>query len=292
MGRLLQWQSPYFPASPYVGVSMPSMKSRGNGGFTLVELLAVIGIMAILAALSSMAISSLKGSGDFTANVYGTASYIEQARAYAMANNTYVYVGLTEVDASQSSSASPQTVATTTKGGRIAVVAMATKDGSRSYDLSDYTSWKGNFNNGSNLYQVSKPLIISGMHIYGTTGSTSANKIISNTIPSVGNAASTGYTMGFVSSAIDQTHLTFPLGSAYDAGQYNFFKVFYFDPQGSVRLQLPLNYTGAVLPPYLEIDFQPTHGNIVPSAPTAAKPGNCAAIQIDGLTGSVKVYRP
>ena len=42
----------------------------------------------------------------------------------------------------------------------------------------------------------------------------------------------------------------------------------------------------------MEIDFQPTHGTVVPPAPTNQDVGNNAVIQIAPTTGAIRVYRP
>lgn len=64
--------------------------SKTVSGFTLVELLAVIVIMSFVAVLAS---SVLRGSGNMNQAVLGISLSLEQARAHAMANNTYVWVG-------------------------------------------------------------------------------------------------------------------------------------------------------------------------------------------------------
>ena len=69
----------------------------------------------------------------------------------------------------------------------------------------------------------------------------------------------------------------------------NFTKVIEFDPEGEVLYQGAVNAGGTV--PELEIGLQPVHGNNGGAAPAAPK-GNDAAIQIDGTTGAVTIYRP
>src|SRR5438094_790665 len=77
--------------------------------FSLVELLVVIGIMVLLAALMAPAFTSIKFAGDVTSGSYIVKGVLEQARTYAMTNNTYTWVGFFEEDASQSST-NPATV--------------------------------------------------------------------------------------------------------------------------------------------------------------------------------------
>ncbi len=68
--------------------------SRTKRAFTLVELLTVICIMTLLTLLSLPAIVSLSNARHFEQSVLSVASLLEQSHAYAVANNTYVYVGI------------------------------------------------------------------------------------------------------------------------------------------------------------------------------------------------------
>ena len=130
--------------------------------FSLIELLIVIAIIAVMAALASST-GFMKSGGDFTKAAYDISGVLDQARAYAMANNTYVFVGIGEFDASQSSSKSPQSQGT----GRVAIAAVATKDGTCNYPLSGNVSspaWT-NYNNGANFVPVGKLLYFDNLHI-------------------------------------------------------------------------------------------------------------------------------
>src|SRR5438067_7295485 len=71
-------------------------RRRLTSGFTLIELLVVIGIAILVTALLTPAFTSLKSAGDVTSAAYTIKGVLEQARTYAMANNTYTWVGFYE----------------------------------------------------------------------------------------------------------------------------------------------------------------------------------------------------
>jgi prepilin-type N-terminal cleavage/methylation domain-containing protein len=73
---------------------------RDEDGFTLLELLIVIGIIAILVLLVRPAFTTITNGTNASSAIYGIKGALENARAYAKANHTYVFVGLSEVDSS------------------------------------------------------------------------------------------------------------------------------------------------------------------------------------------------
>src|SRR5438067_885741 len=101
-----------------------------QSGFSLMELALAIAIMVIVAAFIAPAFTTLKSATDVTSAAYNIGGLLEQARAYAMANSTYVWVGFEEVDVSQDSSVKPQAIGI----GRLAIAIVAYKDGTRGYD--------------------------------------------------------------------------------------------------------------------------------------------------------------
>src|SRR6187399_3148446 len=62
-------------------------------GFTLVELLIVVGIIALLLVLIAPAFTYIKGGTDVTSAAYTIKGVLHTARTYAKANNTYAWVG-------------------------------------------------------------------------------------------------------------------------------------------------------------------------------------------------------
>jgi prepilin-type N-terminal cleavage/methylation domain-containing protein len=63
--------------------------------FTLVEMLTVTFVIAILATIAIPSISGLSNEGNMNQAIGGISSLLEEARAYAMGHNTYVWVGFT-----------------------------------------------------------------------------------------------------------------------------------------------------------------------------------------------------
>lgn len=76
-------------ASPARTLDLISSKK----GFTLIELLCVMAIIGLMLVIVVPATGSLKGSGSVNDASLNIALILEQARSYAMANNTYVWVG-------------------------------------------------------------------------------------------------------------------------------------------------------------------------------------------------------
>src|ERR1051325_2962703 len=62
-------------------------------GFTLLELLIVVGVIGLLMALVAPAFTTIKGGGDVTSAAYAVKNVLDTARTYAKTNNTYTWVG-------------------------------------------------------------------------------------------------------------------------------------------------------------------------------------------------------
>src|SRR5881392_2547143 len=94
-------------------------------GFTLFELLIVVGIIGLLMVLIAPAFTTIKGGTDVTSAAYTIKGVLDTARTYSKANNTYTWVGFFEEDASLSS-----TNPATPGNGRVVISIVASKDGS------------------------------------------------------------------------------------------------------------------------------------------------------------------
>jgi Tfp pilus assembly protein FimT len=268
-----------------------SQRERASA-FTLLELLIVIGIIALLMVLIVPAFTSMKTGSDFTSAVYGIQSFLENARTYAKANHTYVFVGFAEVDSSVDPSVSPQVTTGATPYGRVAIAVVASKDGTRQFDWATSnqgSDWTANYSNGANLTAVGKLQRYENLHFLVDFPSwTPAAHPSSN----MARYQPTGapYALGNATST-SVTPFTWPLGSPLSSGyQYRFDRVIYFDPTGTARIATSNN--ADAIAQLMEIDLQPTHGTLVPAVPTNQDVGNHAAIQLAPMSGEVRAYRP
>ena len=255
--------------------SLTSAERGRSGGFTLLELLIVVGIIGLLLVLIAPAFNNIKGGTDVTSAAYTMKGVLDTARTYAKTNNTYTWVGFKEVDVSQDSSVSPQLSGT----GRVAMAIVASKDGTRGYDITSNplpipSAWT-NYNNGANLLAVGKLQYLNNVHLAGALA-TAGNMARPN-------VSSNNYIIGLAPNSV--TPFDWPLGSALNGGQYSFQKVINFDPQGVARIQYSNNTD--TISPYTEVGLQQTHGTTVDT-----NNPNVVAIQLSGVGGSVTIYRP
>src|SRR6476646_2498274 len=117
--------------SPTSNVRLPAAAERGTKsvrGFTLLELLIVVGIIGLLLVLMAPAFTTIKGGTDVASAAYTIKGVLATARTYAKANNTYTWVGFFEEDGSISS-----TNPATQGNGRVVVSIVASKDGTEVY---------------------------------------------------------------------------------------------------------------------------------------------------------------
>ena len=233
-------------------------------GFSLVEILVVVSIASILSVLATVGMQNVLGSA-YSNETSDLANTLVHARTYAMANNTYVFVGIEEVDASQLTTG-VQT-AGTGHYGRVGVTVVASNDGTQGY--------------ASGLTVVSPLRHFDNLHLTPSSGVPSAN-LPNNTTTGAGATYN-------VASTPSATTFTWPLSGT---AQYSFGSssgtVIQFDPQGEAQIITPTNTTASQsILQWIEIDLVPTHGTS--TLGTTSK--NPATILIDGASGSVALYR-
>src|SRR5207249_8712442 len=109
------------------GFTLPKQRERVSA-FTLIELLVVIGIIGLLLVLMAPAFTYIKGGTDVASAAYTIQGALDTARTYAMANNTYTWVGFFEED--EPPPAGPSAIPGI---GRVVMSIVASKDGTMLY---------------------------------------------------------------------------------------------------------------------------------------------------------------
>lgn len=256
---------------------MPAPLSKPHSpAFTMVEILAALAIGTVMLCLAVPALNSIQRGGAAARATYDIAGIIENARSYAAANNTYVFVGFDEIQSRDKNC--------------IAVAVVSSKDGTRGYDVNEYNgadgtgenTWSARYSNGANLTVVTKLRRFENLHLAEfdpppATGSMARP------------AVSGDYSLGSP-QCVAQTSFSWPLGNPLESGEYQFQKVINFDPQGTARIKSVNN--GDSIPQWMELDLQPTQGSVIPPVPADQNKGNQAVIQINGITGETHVYQP
>ena len=253
--------------------------------FSLVELLFVMAFVALLLVLLVPAFTTMSTGSTVTSMANSIKSAFENARTYAKANNTYVFVGIGEFDASR------DPVGAQVGGvGRVAIAAVASKDGTRHYAYTDTNQgddWTATYNNGANLMAIGKLQVYENLHFSGVNFPSWTPTNHPNSNLARYQTSSATYNIGTSTSV---TGFTWPLGSPPDGGQYKFTTVINFDPRGVARVATQTNADEVT--DLMEIDFQQAHGTAAPALPTNQDVGNHFVIQIDAPTGAVRLYRP
>lgn len=243
-------------------------------------------------ALVTPAFTSLKGAGDVTSAAYTIKGVLEQARTFATANNTYVWVGFYEEDGSV-----PSATPTATPGtGRLVMSVVASTDGTSLYGSNTGTI------DPTRLIQIGKLIKINNVHLpLFAIGSGTGDTF--DTRPAIQYDPTAGYNysrFGELNAATPNTapyttpyDFQYPVGNPVPTAQYTFNKLLQFNPRGESRV----NGNTYDVRRIVEIGLIQTHGNAVPTptsgagTSTATYGGNVAAIQIVGFGSDIKIYR-
>jgi prepilin-type N-terminal cleavage/methylation domain-containing protein len=276
-----------------VDLSSLSRRERANA-FTLLELLIVIGIVAVLLVLMAPAFTTIKSGGDVTSAAYTIKGVLDTARTYAKANNTYAWVGFYEENVSNPSSPNtdPPPV------GRLIMSIVASKDGTNIYG-----SGTGAID-PTKLTQVGKLIKIENIHLplFAVCTSNCTGDTF-DTRPAVQNDPTAGYNysrFGELNAPQPNTapyttpyNFQYPVGNPAPAPQYTFSKILQFSARGESRV----NGNSYDIRPVVEIGLLQTHGTATPvpvsggGTSNVVFSGNVAAVQINGFAGDVKIYR-
>ncbi len=204
-----------------------------RAGFSLIELMAAIALIVVLAAMGAPSmLNPRSGVAVMDRSVSNLSLLLEQARTYAMANNTYVWVGFS----------------TDTVKNTVTVAAMAGVSGASS-----------DINAAASLRAISKPQVFENVELCSINATALSRETAVDLIGATGSGT------------------TFRRNAA--NGTVSFGNLIQFGPAGDVRIP------GGSVSRWLELGLQPLHG-------TKADTANIAAVQVGGLTGQVRVYRP
>jgi prepilin-type N-terminal cleavage/methylation domain-containing protein len=261
--------------SPITNRQSLSQRER-TSAFTLLELLIVIGIIAVLLVLIAPAFTTIKSGGDVTSAAYTIKGALDTARTYAKANNTYTWVGFYE-EGTTATTPTNNNPAYPGKG-RVLLAIVSSKDGTKIFDNSDPAAALP----PNRIKQIGKLVKIEGIHLtdLGNPSPTPNPTPIQDTLLA---RPFTPYTEGspfdhfnrISSDSADTTLFTFA------AQNYTFYKTVRFNPRGEANINstYALKHLG-------EIGIKPTHGNVVD-----INNPNAVAIQFTAISGDVKIYR-
>ena len=266
-------------------VKMP----KNHKAFTLVELLVVIAIIAVMLVLSVPAFYAIKGGSDITKAAYDISGVLEQARTYAMANNTYVWVGFYEENGAVLST-NPATPGT----GRVVISIVAAKSGESYSDSTIDAAHPAAFGAGDTSNQVSLMFVdklkkIDNIHI-GSLNTGGTNTPPRPAVPAayqVGDATFGTHDTYSAGSVTNPTTFSFPLSTS-GVPQYTFTKIIEFNPQGEPGKVVDSVVNGPQS--WLEVAIQPTHGNVV-DPKYAGTTKAAVALLMEGVTGRVEMFR-
>lgn len=254
----------------------------------MIEMMVVIAIMVVLMGLAIPALSSRKAE-DLTMAAYDVQGALELARGYAVANNTYTWVGFFEEDVTKSS-AQPAVSGV----GRVVISVVASRDGTSIFSEPAAETTGANVPAvqslpPARLLQLTKLVKLEDIHICTpkSTSSTFNNRpgATINDKDRVGlSSAGVPLLFNFQYPLIGTHQYTFGIRPAPSSGGFPAPSgIVMFNPQGEA-----ISDGGPVpgVSPCKEIAIQATHGKIPDQGI------NVAAIDINGLTGLTTIYRP
>jgi type II secretory pathway pseudopilin PulG len=227
----------------------------------------VIAIMVVVAAFIAPAFTALKGACDVTSAAYTIKGVLDQARTYAMANNTYVWVGFYEENTTDTAPTS--TTPPYLGKGRVLLAVVYSQDGTSTLAVSPP--------------QIGKLTKIEGIHLTDIGPPPSPTPLPTPEASSLAARSGLPYTSGSPSTdyqnriSSDDAHSPFN----FTVQGYTFYKTIRFGPRGEANINSTYSLKNVA-----EIGLRPTHGTTVDTITL-----NVVAIQFSGVGGTVKIYR-
>ena len=258
-----------------------------HGAFTLVEMLVVLGVIALLLGLIVPALGPLKGSQDVTTAAYNLAGSLETARNYAISNNTYTWIGFYEQDYANTSPPTASLQPPYKGVGHLVAAIVYSKDGTK---LVDDTVTASTPLPAGSLAPVGKLLHVYAVHLKALDAP--PQQTANSPDPAVASLLKgRPYQTDIDSATLEQSLFNSESPDTtlrpFTALGYTFYKTIRFNPRGEANINSTLPCTRII-----EFGLQPTHGNAVAAvAPGSNDPPNSVAVQQAGIGGAVNIYR-
>jgi type II secretory pathway pseudopilin PulG len=222
--------------------------------FTLLELIVVLGSVAILIVLVAPAFTKMKRGTDITSAAYTVKGVLDTAGTYAKANNTYTWVGFA------GSIGSAVT-------GNVALAIVASKDGT---DLGTSVNITGSrIDITARVTPIGKVMRLDNSHIGDTGPPTNDGTDFENRPP-----VNINYRLGAAGTGYDSDYYFIEQQTQFD-------RWIRFSPRGEAVVK----GGDTQIARYAEVGVLPTHGTALALTP------NIVAIQISGFGGDVRIYR-
>lgn len=229
--------------------------------------------------LIAPAFTSLKTGNDITTAAYTITGALEQARNYAMANNTYVWVGFYEEDITATTPTS--TTPPYPGKGRVLIAAVFSTDGTKIYEDADPVAQLP----ATRIKQLGRLVKIEGVHITDIGAPPLPTPSPAPSADSLDGRPDWPYTYA---AGIGADHFNrINSGSAdttrfaFTAQNYTFSKTVRFNSRGEANINSTYSLKNAA-----EVGLKPTHGTTVDNGSR-----NLVAIQFGGVGGNFKIYR-
>lgn len=268
----------------------PKFHPSDRHAFTLVELLVVVAIIFVLMLLLAPAFTSLKSAGDLTSAAYTITGALEQARTYAMANNTYAWVGFYE---ESTSATTPTNLPPPYPGkGRLLTATVFSTDGTKIFEDADPSAPLP----PARIKQLGRLMKIEGIHVTDVGSPQSPPPSPTPPPDKFDGRPASPYTEGSPFDHYNRISSDNPSGKQvsgdqtkfpFSAQSYTFYKTVRFSPRGEANINSTYAFKHLA-----EIGLVQTHGNSAPTPPSGSGTysGNAIAIQFSAVAGNFKIY--
>jgi len=234
-------------------------------------------VMAILGALVALAVPAMGRLGS-AGSLNGAAAAIrgafDQARTYAVANNTYTWVGIFEEDGAQEGRPSGKPGV-----GSLVICIVASRDGSPIYNKAQAEAGAVQTLTSDRLVQVGKPQRLPNVHVADLSGQAVGKRPAGMIQEQDRIGLATGAPLfSFRLPLLGGVYYDFGAGGGRGANG-----IVQFNPQGEA-----VSNFGTLSSPSanLEIALQEARGTRPLGGP------NAVAIDVSGCTGQTTIYRP